>query len=403
MRKNGRKEFVVHLASLLSALFLVFFTILFISKGNNQVNDKPKVISGYQKKWRGYYPSLAEGEQAEIDFVASIRNKNQITLFGSSEFNNSPYASYNFLPDSARMPLLGIGKGFHQCFSIFCELLAVHEHLENSKICIILSPTWFHEYGTNTEAFLEFVKPNFINKIAADQSIDIKYKLAIGEYLDAHLHEFTGISNSMEYLLDDYRLSNGFRVGFLYSALRKKMKEIHSSTYVLQDIKYRIDSFTVPLPDTAQTYNVAYLSAIQNKFISSVTNNKIYVENDYYSEYLILEDGSQRPGKIREMIFDGNREWKDFLLLADLLAESKANCCFIMQPMNPHFYSNLELNDPLIDSVSAVLSSYEIPFFNMYSSDTSTYEPATLKDIMHLGDYGWMKINNFLIEQYGNP
>lgn len=403
MKKNGSKQFIVHLASMLSALFLVCFVILFISKGTDRITEKPEVISGHQKKWKGFYPSLAESDQAELDFVASIRSKNQITLLGSSEFGNSPYASYNFLPDSCGLPLLGVGKGFHQCFSMFCELLAVHEHLENSKICIILSPTWFHEYGTNTEAFLEFVRPHFLNKIAADKSIEVKYKAAIGEYINSHLHEFNGISNSMEYLVDVYRLENKSDPGFLFSALRHEMKEIHHSIYQVREVRYRIDSFVVPLPDTAVIYRYDYLSALQSTFINSITNNSIYVEDTYYREYLILEDGSQRPGKIREMIFENNREWNDFKLLTMLLHESKADCSFIMQPMNPHFYSNLELNDPLIDSVSAVLNAYDIPFYNMYSSDTSSYEPGTLKDIMHLGDYGWMKINNFLIEQYGTP
>ncbi|MBK9190465.1 MAG: hypothetical protein IPM77_02615 [Crocinitomicaceae bacterium] len=403
MKKNDRKFLIVHFAALLSALFLVFITVLFISKNTDRIPEKHKLVSGQQKKWKGFYSSLAESDQAELDFVASIRSKNQITLLGSSEFGNSPYASYNFLPDSAGLPTLGVGKGFHQCFSMFCELLAVHEHLENSEICIILSPTWFHEYGTNTESFLEFVRPNFLNHIAADKSIHTKYKSAIGEYIDAHLDEFSGISNSMEYLVDKYRLENKTEPGFLFSALRKTMKEIHLSVYSVQDVRYRIDSFTVPLPDTALVYSDDYIAVLQNNFINSVTNNHIYVEDEYYSEYLVLEDGSQRPGKIREMNFENNREWSDFLLLVELMHESGANCSFIMQPMNPFFYSNLELNDPLIDSVSAVLGAYEIPFYNMYSSDTSSYEPGTLKDIMHLGDYGWMKINNFLIEQYGTP
>jgi poly-D-alanine transfer protein DltD len=36
----------------------------------------------------------------------------------------------------------------------------------------------------------------------------------------------------------------------------------------------------------------------------------------------------------------------------------------------------------------------------MYVSDTASYDKGTLMDVMHLGDYGWMQINEFLVEQF---
>jgi len=36
----------------------------------------------------------------------------------------------------------------------------------------------------------------------------------------------------------------------------------------------------------------------------------------------------------------------------------------------------------------------------MYAPTKEAYDPGVLKDVMHLGDYGWMKINYFLDSLY---
>jgi poly-D-alanine transfer protein DltD len=36
----------------------------------------------------------------------------------------------------------------------------------------------------------------------------------------------------------------------------------------------------------------------------------------------------------------------------------------------------------------------------MHVNTKEDYEPGVLKDVMHLGSYGWMKINMFLEKQY---
>ena len=91
-----------------------------------------------------------------------------------------PYASYNFLPDSLGIPALGIGHAYHQELSILSALLAAGKKVDGSKVCIVLSPGWFYPGGkTIPQAFIEFVRPNFLNSIINDKSIDEKYRLCI--------------------------------------------------------------------------------------------------------------------------------------------------------------------------------------------------------------------------------
>lgn len=103
---------------------------------------------------RGRYVNCQD-IKAQIEFIGSLKNKSGLTLLGSSEFSDSPYSPYYFLPDSIGIPTIAIGHAYHQNLSIACELLAAGDALEGANVCIILSPGWFQTDGTNIQAFLE--------------------------------------------------------------------------------------------------------------------------------------------------------------------------------------------------------------------------------------------------------
>ena len=47
-------------------------------------------------------------------------------------------------------------------------------------------------------------------------------------------------------------------------------------------------------------------------------------------------------------------------------------------------------------AVKRYIHQNNFTYFDMFVSDSKKYDPGVLTDIMHLGDYGWMKINEFL-------
>src|SRR5688572_2191867 len=127
----------------------------------------------------------------------------------------------------------------------------------------------------------------------------------------------------------------------------------------------------------------------------------MFVYDEYYTKYVLdSTTGSPREDSISVIDLKHNSELEDFKLLVDLLSEYDANCSFIIQPMNPFHYKHADRNKPLIDTLTTILDAHQMPYLNMYVYDEQSYEPATLKDIMHLGDYGWMKINFFLDSIY---
>lgn len=379
----------ISIAISLSSILIYFSTYFFSSE------DKFVLVEGNQERLSGYHDNLTSGNQAEINYFSSIKSKKQLTLFGSSEFSDSPYCPYYFFPDSLGIPVMGLGHAYHQNLSILAELLAADEYMENSKICIILSPSWFDTEGTNSGAFIEFVRPHILNRIIQNENIATEYKKHLGAFIVNHEGEMDGLTNKMEILKDIYHAeSDNF---LLYS--KSKLRQYLKRKAVREIVNYKLNIATMEGKKWNGNF-AAQSKKAQEEFVSLITTNKLYVYDDYYTKYILDENGVERKGEIGEIDLENNNELNDFYLVVKYLKSKNANCSFIIQPLNPYYYSGLEKFDGLVKKITSKLAENNIPYLNLFVSEKKQYEPGVLRDIMHLGDYGWMKINSFIKETH---
>jgi hypothetical protein len=110
-----------HFLPICIAITLVFGGLYFIpSIKHSESQIEETIIHGKQTKLKGRYGTiLNHGEEGEWNFMASMANKSQLTIFGSSEFCTLNSIPYNFFPDSLGRQFLGIGHAHHQHLSIF--------------------------------------------------------------------------------------------------------------------------------------------------------------------------------------------------------------------------------------------------------------------------------------------
>lgn len=400
-----KKIALYHLAPLAVAIGLVALFIQITSPGADQAYTvKSKTISGEQMRQSGILMNYADGEQSEIDLIASLKNKNQLTLFGSSEFTNTPYGSYNFLPDSLGIQTLGVGHAHHQELSILCELLAAKKYLKGSKICVFLSPGWFTndtpelDGGTNIEAFLEFVPPHFLSNIAYDKSIAQKYRSHIGEFINRNYNKINSPSKSMKLLKEEYLKPSN-------SALRNMQISMENKIYGTKNPLAAIYTYNVSMNPGKLTahWNKNWDDALertQNEFKKKSVNNDLHVSDEYYQKFLLQKNGKVIFPAIEPLDLKNCREFKDFKLLLELLKENEVECSFVIQPLNPYYYRNIENYNELWTSVEALLNANKVPYLNLFADNREEYDSGTLQDVMHLGDYGWMKVNRFLYATY---
>lgn len=385
-----------HIIPFLIAFCLVLVGIEVYSRYLKNKEIKTVVITGTQQQQRSFYPNLSGGDSVEIDYMAGLINPDQITVFGSSEFTDLPYVSYNFLPDSLGIPCMGVGHAYHQELSIFCELLAGYEYLENSKVCVILSPAWFETEGTNVPAFLEFVQPNFLKRICSNGEIPETYKKYIGEYIDRNYDQISAPSKEMEYLKELFLDDSRSRLDEMKYTVRKELMPVPNRKL----IEYRV---TTSKGASYTGWNQDFDSLkqrVQQDFLATIKKNKLFVEDEYYTTYVLDEQGKELSVEVPDIDMDNCQELKDLKMLLDLLKRKKVQASFVMQPQNPYFYTKLERNKDLVETVEGLVQDAGFPFLNMYVVDKKSYQPGTLKDVMHLGNYGWLSIDRFLLDVY---
>ncbi len=390
-----KKLIYFHLIPLAIACLAI---ILFV-----QLNKAPfnftKTVSGKQTKLRGSYSNLQSGELAELNYVASIQNKKQLTIFGSSEFNNSPLCPYHFFPDSLGLQMIGIGHAFHQSLSMLIELMAVNDYLDsNNNLCFIISPGWFAQKGTNTEAFIEFAKPNFLKTIASNHEIPAEFKLEIGKYISRNQNDLDGISPAMEVLKNQYLISksnilSSFKA-FVFNLCQKKLSFAHNPSKTNYEL-------TIKNLNNKEWHNdFESIGLLAKEEFFNLSSNQFYVLDSYYKEFMKKED---EPFELRvedRIELNTNLEYQQHKTLLRYLRYKKVNASFIILPLNPYCFQNLEINEKFFETLALNIEAAGFKCYNMYVSDTSSYDKGILKDMMHLSDFGWMKVNKFIFETH---
>lgn len=374
--------------------FIIGFciTISILSLFNDQLLAKKtslKIIKGQQLMLRDTNPNFELGVQTEIELSASLNNPNYITIMGSSELGLLPYSPY-FLPDSLNTPSLGFGHAHHQCFAMYCELLAMQRSLNKSKICILLSPGWFEKDGTNIEAFIEFVRPNFLKSIIRNKNVSMEDKLEIGKYISENYNLIENPNQCIRYLKNLYYYQ---KIPYLTSIINKLNTNI-------EDVQYQVKLAKNTLPKKGHINTSETKKRLQKAFISSVKTNKLFILDDYYTTYLVDKKHGYRKGNTDVINASTNREYADLKLLVNLLKKNQCEASFIIQPLNAYHYKDLKNFNETLDSVKKYIRQNDFTYLDMFVSDQKKYDPGVLNDIMHLGDYGWAKVNEYLIKTY---
>lgn len=386
------KKIQFHALAIALAIILSMCIVDVFFEFYGKQNFKTKLITGNQTLSRGTQANYENGIQAEVEWISALKNKENIILLGSSELGTFPRSSYLELPDSLNIPCIGFGHAFHQSFSMACQALAGREYLKDAKICVIFSPGWLETEGTNVEAFLEFVPTNFLRKILHDDKISNTFKNKIGEYIYRNDDLIENPNQVLKLYKNAYLKKD---IPFLKEKFEQFKNNISSVSYKVKPLVPKLSKKSLPLDYKKQ------MQSTKDKFIKSVKTNKIFVSDEYFTEYVLdKKTGKIVNGNVSKMDYLKSQEMKDFLMLIQILKYYQADVSIIIQPLNNYHYSGIENLNPAIQSIEKELKSKKIPYLNLFAYSKAQFEPAVLNDIMHLGNYGWMKVNHFLVEKY---
>ena len=96
-----------------------------------------------------------------------------------------------------------------------------------------------------------------------------------------------------------------------------------------------------------------------------------------------------------------NQEYNDFLVLLEYLETYKIKALFVMQDLNPYaFANNREEANKLMQIIKSKVLEHNFEYLDMWSNKKEDYEIGTLTDIVHMGELGWVRINQAIINHF---
>lgn len=335
--------------------------------------------------------------QSSLQKTLSLQNdleSGKIVAFATSElviYPNQRFLPQKFFNDELKQPLRVQGNEGQQTFAIMSQLAACfnEKSKENAKIAIFLSPSWFTgngNNGTKIPKFLEFMPLGMMNKLYFESIIDDSFKLLISEYVQKNI-------NYIE------------KPSFLYKQSYENIKEDYLDNYIkkyiiqnFQNKTNEVISYTTPKID----YKALEQEASNMEKINS--NNNIYgINNQYFSKVIQPEiNKGNFPFTITvESDLSKNQEYQDFLVLLKLLSNYKIKPFFIIEDFHPDIYiKNRDKMETVIQTIKSKIEEYNYSYYDMWSYKKESYELGNLTDLVHLGEVGWVKLNQKIIEHF---
>ena len=362
MKDSLRWHVFLLLKALLIFLLLALGIVFFIFPTEVELLEKYKTIS-----FEHYYPIFSDERDEAYHALKYALANGQIVLFGSSELSqyDSSFIPYNFFSESLGIPVYGFGHAGFQARAIETELLAsvTQNAIDNGKIVILISPSWFIE-GTGTNESLwkkEILTTTMSSRIRENKFANGYFKQNIDfEKNDKYTDN---LDRLIVKIIDTY---------FLWSMSFEKPKN-----EIFTDLKW------------------SELKIDAQKIETSKSTNQFGINDEYFDEYIKSLVGTEKfPLKIKgPPRVEDNKEVKDFESLLQILSKFKVRPIFIMLPLNKKAYSNtIELN-PTISYLAEKIKKEGYPYLDMWSQP---FEPGVMTDVMHLGEYGLMLINEFI-------
>jgi D-alanine transfer protein len=393
-------------------LAVITGVVLFISGTLSHHNIFPESTNKISSST--YFPYYTDDLNTELWLRNNLKNKS-LVFIGSSELTaqTRKYIPNKFINDSLGIPCIAFGKGGNQCFSIFCQLLSFNKDLPHSRVVIVLSPGWFDEYneGTSLEMFLLYNNKRTLGYILNDDSIPARFKNYIGSYVS---HSYPSISSPDETLAQffyNYNSSNPVRnfALFPFASIHRtafeKRNSILSKAYEEHCFPYPVNFSQTEQMLVSDENNLKPVKEINwdslcktefSEFKKHSGNNSFGIDNDYYNDWV----RGKALKKNKNISLAQNQEYQDFLVLADLLQYYKVDAYFMIQGLNPYAFEDLSKLNPTIEAIDAEIHGRGFESYNMFTSDKSKYVKGTLNDIMHTGEYGWLKADSAVLHHY---
>jgi D-alanine transfer protein len=371
-------RFFTHIFSFTIALSAVVSVIYF---------GKDVILNYYAKP-------LQDSLQRTISLQNDLES-GKIVLFGSSElvlYPNQKFLPQNYFNNDLNLPLRAQGNEGQQTFVIMAQLAACDNDIvrENARVVVLLSPSWFtgsSDNGLTMPKFLEYMYSGMMNKLYFQSETEDKYKILVSNYVKENISLIKEPNFIYKYSLDT------LEDDYLDNEIKKNLIQAFDN----KDINPQMISYTTP------NFDYESLKIEAKKVEISASNNEYGINNEYYVKYILpeIEKGNfpfsiTVPPSLAE-----NQEYQDFLVLLDFLKSYKIKPLFVMQDLHPYvFMKDREIANNLMSNIKSKVLEHGYEYLDTWTYKKEDFQIGSMTDIVHVGELGWLKIDQKIIDYF---
>ena len=329
--------------------------------------------------------------------VSSNLEEDTVMMMGSSEFqygNKTPYHPTKVFRDLG-MSVMCVGAAENQSLSHAVTLGSVAPLLQNKKVALILSPTWFSKNGVDGSGFAARFSQSEYEELLCNEELSLETRQAVAARVEELLEvspksqsdaqvirklafgEKTSLRERLSYATE--RWINGekedINVGLLWKAAGGKRYASYDPAEERAE------------PDWRRLENEAYES------IKGKMNKDFNVLESAYNKKIKPELKTRKDADTNRT-FAVSPEYGDLRLFLQICQEEDIEALLILLPLNGRWYDYTgfpkEERQTFVTEVEKLAAEYGVETENLFDQ---CYEPGFFEDHVHPAGKGWIRIN----------
>ncbi|EHK65841.1 D-alanyl-lipoteichoic acid biosynthesis protein DltD [Achromobacter arsenitoxydans] len=306
----------------------------------------------------------------------ALRTGDRLVILGSSELtsNDLRFVPYRYLADELQMPVLAYGHSGFQSLGMQLVLAALADDLSPaSRVVVMLSPGWFDgDGGLGPDEFKEHANP----------------------LLPRLLRQPEGRAQMARWLDDKGD------AGVLWSMAAEQAYVFRQRLAGLWSPAHAAPAPEPERQGPAAAARVVDWDALageaQAAEQSQMTGNRYAVRDEFFNKYLRAIPEGGKTAYLPQPL-TGRDELRELTALMALLRGRGVDALFVMQPLHPMVFKDLDRFEPVQRQVAALCQRYAMTCMDMYDAP---FEVGTLRDVQHLGELGWLRVNQKIAEVF---
>ncbi len=327
-----------------------------------------------------YIPNLGNTLQEQTRNLSrlsqALRTGDRLVILGSSELtsNDLRFVPYRYLADELQMPVLAYGHSGFQSLGMQLVLASLADDLSPaSRVVVMLSPGWFDgEGGLGPDEFKEHANPLLPRLLRQPEG-----RAELLRWLEAKGD--AGVAWSM-----------AAEQAYVF---RQRLVDLWTPAHA------------APAPEPEHAGPAAAARVVDWDALASqaqgaeqvlMANNRYAVRDDFFDKYLrTVPEGGKTAYQPQPLT--GRDELRELTALMALLRQRGVDALFVMQPLHPMVFKDLDRFTPVQREVAALCERYAMRCMDMYGAP---FEVGTLRDVQHLGELGWLRVNQKIAEVF---